>query len=307
MREPFRWVCAALIIVLGVALCWEVGLRRELLRERQAIADLGDRLRVADRARVAAEASLHAQGEANPRRVFAAGGPVPSAASIDKFNAAVDRDPIWGPFYLKLERRRILSRYNILFSALKLPPETLAPLEDLLVERAIASRYLVHHLRETGQKFNSPGIIAAVARATDDVDLKIERLTGDATARQLKEWNSAVYAYGNVPDGPVAQDAVTLAEAGYSLNTDELVKLALIRYEVYVLSPGARTGAGGDRIDPKTGLTGLETQLFARQAEVLSPGEIAVLRNWAMEEHRARAALDKIRTRFHIEADRTSG
>jgi hypothetical protein len=121
----------------------------------------------------------------------------------------------------------------------------------------------------------------------------------------LKEWNSAIYSYGNAPNGPVAQDAITLREAGFELSTDQLVQLALIRYEVTVLSPQARSGSGSDRLDPKTGLTRLQEQLFARQAEVLSPAEIAVLRNWEIEEHRARAAVDAIRAKFHIETNQT--
>jgi hypothetical protein len=231
---------------------------------------------------------------------------VSASATIDKFNAAMDRDPVWGPFYRKLERRRILSRYRILLAALKIPPEKLAPLEDLLVERAITSRQIVHRLREAGRKFNSPEVLAAVDHATDEVDAKIKPLIGDGIAQKLKEWNSAIYSYGNAPDGPVAQDAITLNEAGFELSTDQLVKLALIRYEVCVLNPEVRAGSGAEQIDPKTGLTRLEKQLLARQAEVLSSAEIAVLRNWAIEEHHARAALDAVRAKFHLEIDRTA-
>jgi len=312
MREPLRWLFAALLVAFAISVFCGVRQRRELIRERQeaatesrAVADLEDRLAVVEKARVAAEAGLQGPGELNIRRVFPEHGPVPSPGTIDQFNAAVDRDPVWAPFYRSLERRRILSRYNILLPALEIPPEKLAPLEELLVERAIATRYLAHHLRETGQRFNSPEVIAAVARATDDVDLKIERLTGDAIARKLNEWNGAIYTYGNAPDGPAAQDAVTLDEAGFNVSTGQLVKLALIRYEVFVLNPEARSGSGASRIDPKTGLTGLEKELLAREAEILTPEEIAVLRDWTIEEHRARAALDAIRARFHIETDRT--
>jgi hypothetical protein len=41
-----------------------------------------------------------------------------------------------------------------------------------------------------------------------------------------------------------------------------------------------------------------------RDAEVLSPAEVTVLRNWAAEEHKARAALDALRTKYHIVQDR---
>jgi len=313
MRNPSRWLWAALLVGLGAALFWGGQERWELIRERrgaaadrQAFTDLEGRLTAAEKARLAAEASLQGQVELNIRRMFPESRSLPPSATIDHFNAAVDRDPVWAAFYRQLERRRILSRYNILFSALQIPQEKIAPLEDMLVERAISSRSIVHQLRESGQKFNSPEVMAAVGRATDEADAKIRKLIGRDAARKVKEWNSAIYSYGNAPDGPVAQDAVTLREAGFALSTDQLVKLALIEHEIHVLNPAARAGSGSDKIDPKTGLSRLEEQLLKRQAEVLSPAEIAVLRHWALEEQQARAAVDAIRARFHIETDRTS-
>jgi hypothetical protein len=216
----------------------------------------------------------------------------------------LDSDPVWGPFYRKLERRRIISRYNILLAALKVPHDKLAPLEDLLVERAISSRRVAHQIRNAGGKSSSPESIAAVSQATDDVDARIKMLVGADIAQSLKEWNSAVYLFGNAPDGTVAQDAVTLNDAGFELSSDQLVKLALIRHEVYVLNPGGASATSGDKVDSKAGLTGLEERLLKREAEVLSHEEIAVLRNWAIEAHQARSALEALRAKYHVESDR---
>jgi hypothetical protein len=302
MRNLIPGLFLALFLALGVSLFCGYQLRRELVRagrlaeaDHQTIADLADKLKAAENIRLAADAS-----QADIRRIFPEGHPVPAPEMLDKFNAAVDSDPVWEPFYQKLERRRVLSRYDILLAALKIPPPELAPLEDVLVERAVTTRFVVHQQRNTGRKFNSPEVITAVARATDDADARIRKLVGADTAQKLKEWNSAIYSYGNAPDGPVAQDAVTLEEAGFHLDTDQLVNLALIHYEVYVLHSGVRLGPTGDRVDSKTGLTPLEEQLFRRQAEVLSADEIAVLRSWTIEAHKARAALDAIRTKFDI-------
>jgi hypothetical protein len=309
MRNPFRWLIVVLSGALCAALLWGAQQRRVLIREnvaaaadRQAVVDMGGKLRDAEKARLAAEAALQGQGDI--RRMFPESRSVPASGNIDKFNAEVDSDPVWEPFFRKLERRRVLSRYDILLTALKIPQDKLAPLQELLVERAITTRYIVHQLRNGGQKFNSPEVIAAVSHATEEVGAKITKLIGGDLANKLKEWNSAIYSYGSVPDGPVAQDAVTLKEAGFELSTDQLVMLALIRYEVYVLNPEARSGSGADQVDPKTGLSHLEEQLSVRQAEVLSADEIAVLRNWAIEEHKAKAALDVIRAKYHVEADR---
>ncbi len=310
MRVPWLLLVAALVVSLGASLFWGVqqsrGLARARLRaaaDQQILLEMEGRLKTAERARNAAETSLQGQHDMNPRRIFPEGRPIADPATIDKFNTALDSDPIWGPFYRKLERRRIISRYNILLTALKIPQDKLAPLEDLLVERAITSRRIAHQIRNAGGKSSSPESIAAVGHATDDVDARIEKLVGGDVARSLKEWNGAVYLFGNAPDGAVAQDAVTLNDAGFEVNGDQLVKLALIRDEVYVLNPEASSGG---KIDAKAGLTGLEEKLFKREAEVLSPEEIAVLREWAIVAHHARAALDVLRAKYNIESDRSS-
>jgi hypothetical protein len=292
---------------LGASLFWGIRQSRELASARlaaagseHALADIEGRLAMAERARIAAEASLRGQHDINPRRVFPEGRPIGDSATIDKYNAALDNDPVWGPFYEKLERRRIISRYNILLAALKIPHDKLVPLEDLLVERAITGRRITHKILDGGGKLSSPESIAAIGRTTDDVDDRIEKLVGGDVARSLKEWNSAVYLFGNAPDGTVAQDAVTLSDAGFELSSDQLVKLALIRHEVYVLNPEV---SSGDKIDAKAGLTRLEEKLLKREAEVLSSEEIAVLRNWAIEAHHARAAMEALRATYHIESD----
>ena len=311
MRAAWPLLVAVLIVSLGASLFWGVQQNRELARMRlavaadqQALGDMEGRLRAAERARNAAETNLQGQHEMNPRRIFPDGKPAADPATIDKFNAALDSDPVWGPFYRKLERRRIISRYNILLNALRIPHEKLGPLEDLLVERAISSRRISHQIRNAGGRSSSPESIAAVSQATDDVDARIKALVGGDAAQSLKEWNSAVYLFGNAPDGTVAQDAVTLNDAGFELSSDQLVKLALIRHEVYVLNPEGASAPPGDKVDSKAGLTGLEERLLKREADVLSPEEIAVLRSWAVEAHQARSALEALRAKFHVESDR---
>jgi hypothetical protein len=313
MRDPFRWPFIVALLALAASLFYGIRQHRVLMQERlgvaadrQALMDMDVRLKDSENARVAAETISKNQPGFSIRRLFSGTKAVQATGTIDKFNAAVDADPVWEPFYRKLEHRRILSRYNILLNALKIPPEKRVPLEDLLVQRAIASRTVVHQLRNAGRKLNSPEVLGAVSQATDDLDAKIKVLVGPDIAQQLKEWNIAIYSYGNAPDGQVAQDAVSLREAGFEVTTDQLVKLALIRYEVYVLNPGGRPGpiSGADRIDPKTGLTRLESQLYSRDAEVLTPDEIVVLRNWTIEEHKARASLDALRAKFNIQPDK---
>lgn len=295
MRTLFQWMTALLVVALAASLYGIMVLRRQIAHEarereldRQAFVELGSRMPV------------HNGG--NARRLAPAEGPEAAAANLDRFNAALDRDPVWASYFRRLERRRILSRYDILLAALKIPPAQVGPLEDLLVDRAIASRSAVHRVRESGQKFGSPALISEVAHATDEVDAKIAKLVGADVAKQLWEWNSAIYSYGNAPDGPVAQDAVTLHEAGFELTPDQMVKMALIHYEVFVLNFDAHPSPGNDPVDQSTGLTHREDQLFKREADVLPPEEIAVLRKWTADEHQARAVAAALRAKFGVEA-----
>jgi len=294
MRTFCQSMTAILVVAVAASLCWLVALRRQLAHEshereldRQAFVELGSRMPV------------HNGG--NARRMATVEGPESAPENLDRFNAALDRDPVWASYFRKLERRRILSRYDVLLTALKVPPDQVGPLEDLLVDRAIASRNAVHKVRESGQKFGSPALISEVAHATDEVDAKIAKLVGPDVAKQLWEWNSAIYSYGNAPDGPVAQDAVTLREAGFELSPDQMVKMALIHYEVFVLNFDAHPAPRGDPVDPSIGLTRREDQLFKREAAVLTPDEIAVLRKWTAEEHQARAVAAALRVKYGVE------
>jgi hypothetical protein len=205
----------------------------------------------------------------------------------ERFNAAADRDPILGPHYRNFMRRETLATYEMLLPQLGIPAEKIPALKDLLVERAICGRLTANILREEGHKFNSPEVVAAISRAETDAEAKIKNLVGATAAQKLKEWNLAEYSLGQV-----RQDAVTLSDAGFQLNTGQQVKLAFMQSEIYSreLNPLARSGDAGTKVDPKSGLTQLEEQLFAREAEVLSPPEVAILRDWAIEVHRADAA-----------------
>jgi hypothetical protein len=310
MRALIIGLLAALAIALGAALFWGARLHGELARmntdaalSRAANGDLESKLTASDKARVAAEASLQVQRDRNIRRMFSA-GPNGVPEDIDRFNTAVDTDPVLGPFFQELERRRVMSRYNILLSALQIPPRKLSAVQDLLVQRAIETRRISRHLRMQPGRPGAADAPAGTDRATEDIDVKIETLVGSDAARAIKEWNSAVYSYGNAPDGQASQDAVTLAEAGFTLTNDQLVRLALIRYEVHTENPDLPPGPGGPRLEAQAGLAPQEEKLLAREAEVLSPAEITVLRNWATEERQARAALEVLREKYHIVADR---
>jgi hypothetical protein len=310
MRALIIGLLAALTIALGAALFWGGRLHGQLARmnadaelSRAANGDLETRLTTSDRARMAAEASLEVQRSQNIRRMFSAGDPNGAPEDVDRFNAAVEADPVWGPFFQKLEWRRVMSRYSILLSALKIPPDKLATLQKLLVDRAIETRRISRRQRVAANRPATPDFTGD-DHATGDIDAKIETLIGSSAAQAIKEWNSAVYSYGIAPDGPVAQDAVTLNDAGFTVTNDQLVRLALIRYEVHTQNPEMQPGLGGPPLDPKTGLTSQDEKLLAREAEVLSPDEITVLRNWSAAEHKARAALEALRVKYHIVSDR---
>ena len=301
MRGPLLCLCAVLAAGFGYALFWGYQQSRALETVRVGSAAqhrdadvLAERLRTSERARSAAEASALGLHEMNPQRLFTDGHAPATQQTVLEFNAAADADPVWGPFYRKLERRRVLARYAPLLDALQVPAGKRQALEGLLVDRAIAVHRAPHVAGPASAK-------PPAGPSPASIDGQILQLVGADLARQIKEWNSAVYAYGNAPDGPAAQDAVTLKDAGISVTADQLVRLALLHHEVFVLSPA---GPGGNTVDPKTGVTPMEERMFERESTVLPPEAVAVLRAWSVEEHRARAALDLIKARFHIENGR---
>ena len=306
MRAPLASLIAALVLAFGVTVYWGIGQHQALVRERSRVSaaqndldSIAHRLRASERALLAAETSIQGLHAMDSQRLFTSDYAVASPETIGQFNAAADADPVWGPFHLRLERRRILARYTILFSALKIPADSLAPLEKLLVERAILRRRAPHSIRSSEANSDEA---QAIGQSTSVVDAQIAKLVGSEAAQQVREWSSAIYYYGNAPDGSVMQDAVTLRDAGFTLSTDQLVKLALIRHEVLVLHSGSFLGSEGNITLSTTGLTQLDRMLLDREAEVLSPEEILVLRNWVIQEREARAALEKIKMMYHIES-----
>ena len=308
MRAPLTSLVAALAVAFGVTLYWGVDQHQALVRERASASgarnDLDDvthRLRSSERALLAAETSIQGLHAMDSQRLFTSGHTVASPETIEQFYAAADADPLWGPFHHKLERRRILARYTILFSALKIPSDSLVPLEELLVERAILNRRASHQQHGADGKLDGPQTSIQSSRI---LDAKIVKLVGDEAARLIREWSSAIYYYGNAPDGSVAQDAVTLMDAGFSLSTDQMVKLALIRHEVLVLHPEPLGDPGAKSVDPTTRLTPVDERLLDREREVLSAKEVSILRDWTSEERKARMALEKIKMTYHIESDR---
>ena len=301
-----KCLIAGLIVALVATVLWELRQRQDFVQgrgeveaARETMAQLQDRLSAAEKGREQAELKLSNQINLNVRRILP--GIHPGGDSFDdKFNAVADRDPMWGPYYRKLWRRMTLPKYEVLFPFLNLPAEKLPPLRDLLVERAICQKLAADHLRELGHKFGSPEVVTAMAQAKDDVEKRIENLVGQDAAEKLNEWEVAAYNFSGHWDGHVGQDAVTLSDAGFHLDKAQLVKLALIQNEVYnrELNPAAGSEDAANKTDPSTGLTQLDEQLFARESEVLPSSEIAVLRDWKLEEYRAKKALDRLRSSF---------
>ncbi len=169
-----------------------------------------------------------------------------------------------------------------------------------MVERAICRKLAADRVRELGHMFGSPEVVVAMAQAKDEVESKIEKLLGKDAAEKLREWEVAAYNFSGHWDGRVGEYALTLGDSGFNLNNAQLVKLAFLQHEVYSreLNPAARSEDAANKPNPETGLTQPDEQLFAREAEILSPSEIAILRDWKLEEYRAKIALERLRSSF---------
>jgi hypothetical protein len=214
-------------------------------------------------------------------------------ASVGRLNAAVDHNTIWNAYYRKMRRRMVLRNYAPLLAQLNLPPAKLGALKDLLTERAVCDRFARDRIVQEGYKANSAEVHKEMLRSSEAIEKSIRGLVGAQTTDTLLKWAGAVSYY----NGIVADDATMLEDAGFKLSADDRIKLALIQYESNSAHSTERKESAGmpNRVDTEAKLTSTEEALFDREAKVLSPMEISILRDWAVETHRARVVYDTLR------------
>jgi hypothetical protein len=301
MRRAHPWLTAVLalgFVALGCLVLRQktrivqLGLNRSDsdLAIRNETAALQRRLVAARDARAKAEkqiAQLKPSG-AGPADA-AAPAPDPSVRVIHMSDILKDH-PEYAAIMTAQARRGVILRFGPALAALNLPPEQLAKLKDLLVERSQSETDAQQAARAAGLKDGTPAWRAAVNEAAAPVEQEMTAIVGtDGTqfARQLQNESSAQsqIQYTYKPD---------FDEAGASLNPDQSQGLALaIANANYSGKSTAGRPANYNQVDPDTLLTPHDERIITAAAATLSPAQVEILKADLQEPHQQAAIMQQ--------------
>jgi hypothetical protein len=240
----------------------------ELAKSADQAKELQTKLVAAEKARNTAEKSVRAQKaeaqqSSSPRAV---GQPM-------NLMSKMRTDPEYAPIWRKQQLRGIQQQFGDTFAAMKLPPEELAKLRELLVARNDAVMDANEAAQQAGLSPRETGM--AVSQAQNEVNDEIKALIGTDGFQQLQQPSGM---YKKMIENSVGVD---LAMAGAPLTPDQTTLLA----QAYS-TPVQLQGLSRDMhvTDPQTGLSPYYQALLDRMTPNLSPAQIPVVKNYFIEQ-----------------------
>ncbi len=184
------------------------------------------------------------------------------------------------------QRSRLDRRYADLFARLNLPPEKLAQLQDLLVEKQNVARDVFSAAREQGMGRDNRDEIRALIDATqEEIDAEIRSTIGDQAFNALTQ-----YEQTSAQRGMIEQLESRLSYSGTPLNQAQAETL------VAILSETSATTAGdnGPGFFPGGGSI-ITDAAIARAQGVLSADQLAALQALQAEQQAGAALRDAMR------------
>ncbi len=196
------------------------------------------------------------------------------------------KDPAYAAIWRKQQLRNIQRQYGDAFAALKLPPDQLAKLKDLLVARNDANLDASEAAQEEG--LAGRDVSLAIRNATNGVNDEIKALIGDDGFAQLQTTPQTSLAK-TMLENTVAVD---LEGAGLPLTPDQLTSLAAI-YNQTMRHPGTGGFQGWQTPDPQTGLAPADDALLNQAGQSLSPAQVPILRDYLLELRQQQSYMQK--------------
>jgi len=229
------------------------------------------RVAAAEKARAAAEEALRAGGPAARATAKEAEG---ARASSSRNPDDLRKDPRYAAIWRKQQLRIIQQRYGYAFAAMKLPPDDLARLKNLLLTRVQARL----DAADAGQAAGLTGAELSTAgkQAENAVTGEISALVGDAGYAQLMASQKASQFEPLIANSV----AVDLEGAGVPLMPEQASALAQ-SFADHDTNNGA--GAAGQLPDPLTGLTPFYQSLLDRISPNLTAAQIPVVKDYFIE------------------------
>jgi hypothetical protein len=251
------------------------GLHAEIDLLTEENRKLRSQLANAEKSREFAERSLQKLEAQNSTR------PSPQRRNLQGFDGlAMFRTPAYKPLWRKRERRAVMHAWGGIILSMKLPPEQVSKLLDLMVEQAESA----WDANEASQLANLPNDQAEKARhaAENVVNDEIKALVGQSNADLLQMAES--FPGPHAPWVVQSTIGLDLALAGAPLSPEQF-SVMVHSYDEARLYPGPVGGVPDDETpDPATGLTPYFSAMLDRLSQSLSPDQIAVVKNDYIEQ-----------------------
>jgi hypothetical protein len=249
----------------------------------QRIADLQQQLAAAKEAETQAEKAV-AQATAASARPSAGNGDG-NVRTIRLSEIAKDH-PEYAALIARETRRNILREYGDALADLNLPPEQVAKMKDLLVERELSINDAQQAAEAAGLQRGTAAWRAAMQQVTDSVAQEMTAVLGTDSRPivdklQNESGNLSQIQYTYAPD---------FADAGLPLNPDQ--SRALAEAMAAARNPGGATPAqmrSFNQADPDTGLSPYDNQLLSAAAQILSPAQLQVLKTEQLQNNQQSA------------------
>jgi len=187
------------------------------------------------------------------------------------------KDPSYAWIWRKQQLRNVQRQYGDVIAAMKLPPDEVTKLRNLLVERETAQS----DARETAlQAGLSPGEVGvAVSQAKSDINDEIESLVGDDAYKLLLQQPPGMFKI------MISNSAgLDLEMAGIPLTPAQTSSLAQAYSDVYKSGITEFFSGNNDTPDPETGLTPKAQALLDRVTPSLTPEQLPVMKDYLIEQ-----------------------
>jgi hypothetical protein len=300
MQRAYPRLTAILLLVF-------LGLGYLLLREKTEIVAVGLRRDDADRAARAQAVDLQhqlisaktvqARAEKQLAVLKQAGASSAKSASDDSegtktihIGDIIKEHPEFAEVWAAQQRRNTLRQFGPALAKLNLPPERLAKLKALLVERGMSSYDAQQAAEAAGLKQGTPGWRDAMTQATAAAEQDITNLMG-TNGTSFVQRLQAQANFQNQVENTYAPD---FADQGAALSSEQAAALAQAMSDAnYAGKSTADRPANYNQVDPTTGLTPHESRVLQSAAASLTPAQIEIYKADLLQSRQQAAIMNE--------------
>lgn len=207
-----------------------------------------------------------------------------SSITTIRISDVISENPEYASIYQNETRWRIIGEYGEFIAGLGLSHKDLSRLKDLLVMERQIETDTTGAVRDAGIKQGSSLHRAATTQTTQDIRSEIAALIGEAGYDELKQ-TSTIRRY---EEQLGVHMAPALLDAGIPLDAETRREIA----KVFASTRGLNS-TKANTPDPATGLSEADRILLDKMSPLLSPDQLAVVRQVRIQNNARQRILSK--------------